>query len=301
VLVAAVGNGDEAFSQPWPYASYPAALPHVIGVGALTHTGNVPDFSNRDLVFNDLTAPGSGIFSTFPAALTGQRPLCTDQGFSDCGPDDYRNPEGTSFAAPQVSAAAAVLLAVAPLLTANQVAVILEQNADDVNAATGCEKCTLLRDARSGWGRLNVAKAVAALAVPLPAADQYETNDDAGTQAHTLWGKQMKFNATIDYYDDPIDVYRIALSGRERITANVAAGWTGARVSLMLWKPGTKRIDEAKAKTLRVAQSAMPGASQKVTFTAPGRGWYYVEVKVASPGFGPYTLTLSKKRPALAK
>ena len=32
VLVAAVGNGDEAPTQPWPYASYPAALPHVIGV-----------------------------------------------------------------------------------------------------------------------------------------------------------------------------------------------------------------------------------------------------------------------------
>src|SRR5262249_41162136 len=35
LLVAAVGNGDEAYSQPWPYASYPAALPHVVGVGAL--------------------------------------------------------------------------------------------------------------------------------------------------------------------------------------------------------------------------------------------------------------------------
>ena len=36
VLVAAVGNGDEAPKSPWPYASYPAALPHVLGVSALT-------------------------------------------------------------------------------------------------------------------------------------------------------------------------------------------------------------------------------------------------------------------------
>jgi subtilisin family serine protease len=298
VLVAAVGNGDEAFSEPWPYASYPAALPHVIGVGALTQTGNVPDFSNRDLVFNDMTAPGSGIFSTFPAAITAQRPLCTDQGFSDCGPDDYRNPEGTSFAAPQVSGAAAVLLAIAPSLTNTQIAAILEHTADDVSAATGCPSCGLLRDPRSGWGRLNVAKAVAVLAGPLPAADRYETNDNAGTQAHTVWGKQVKFTATVDYYDDQIDVYRVALSGRERITANVAAGWPGAQLSLMLWKPGTNRIDETKAKTLRVAQSAMPGAKQRVKFTAQGGGWYYVEVKVSSPGFGPYTLTLSKTAPA---
>jgi hypothetical protein len=33
---------------------------------------------------------------------------------------------------------------------------------------------------------------------------------------------------------------------------------------------------------------------QHVTFTAPGRGWYYVEVKVASPGFGSYSLSLVK-------
>ena len=137
VLVAAVGNGDDAFSEPWPYASYPAALPHVIGVSALTQSGNIPEFSNRDLVFNDMAAPGSGVFSTFPAAITAERPLCVDQGFSDCGGDDYRNPEGTSFAAPQVSAAAAVLLAVAPSLTNNQVAAVLEHSTDDVNAATG--------------------------------------------------------------------------------------------------------------------------------------------------------------------
>ena len=32
VLVAAVGNGDQAPKTPWDLASYPAALPHVIGV-----------------------------------------------------------------------------------------------------------------------------------------------------------------------------------------------------------------------------------------------------------------------------
>jgi subtilisin family serine protease len=298
VLVAAVGNGDEAFSQPWPYASYPAALPHVIGVGALTRDGNVPDFSNRDLVFNDLVAPGSGIFSTFPMAITAQRPLCTNQGYSDCGPEDYRNPEGTSFAAPQVSAAAAVLFAVAPSLTNSQVASILEHSADDVNAATGCAKCRLLRDALSGYGRLDVAKAVAALAGPLPALDRYETNDDAGTQAHTVWGKQPKLTATVDYYDDPVDVYRVALSQREHLTARLTGSWPGAQVNLVLWKPGTRKVDQPKARTLRAAQSAMPGANQRVTFIAPGRGWYYVEVKVVAPGYGSYTLSLSKSKPA---
>jgi subtilisin family serine protease len=297
LLVAAVGNGDEAFSQPWPYASYPAALPHVIGVSALTRTGNVPDYSNRDPVFNDLSAPGSGIFSTLPLAITSQRPLCTDQGFSDCGPDDYRNPEGTSFAAPQVSAAAAVLFATAPSLTNSQVTALLEHSADDVNATTGCGRCALLRDPLSGWGRLDIAKAVAALAEPLPSPDHYETNDDAGTQAFTLWGKQRKVTATVDYFDDRVDVYRIALSGRERLTAKLVGGWPGANVTLVLWRPGTMRVDDSHTRSLRAAQAVMPGSRQHIAFTAPGRGWYYVEVKVSSPGYGPYTLTLDKFSP----
>jgi subtilisin family serine protease len=297
LLVAAVGNADEAFSEPWPYASYPAALPHVVGVSALTRSGNVPDFSNRDALYNDISAPGQGIFSTFPLTITSQRPTCTDQGYSDCGTDEYRNPEGTSFAAPQVSAAAALLFAVNPLLTNSQVATLLEHSADDVNAANGCPRCALLRDPRSGWGRLDVAKAIEALGGPLPPPDRYETNDNAGTQAHTLWGKQYSFTATVDYYDDPVDVYRIALTGGERLTARLTGGWAGANVNLVLWKPRTTRVVPG-VPALRAAQSIAPGGIQRVVFKAPGRGWYYLEVKVASPGSGPYTLTFSKTTPA---
>ena len=111
VLVAAVGNSDEAPQTPWPYASYPAALPHVLGVSALTPSGNVPSFSDRDRIFNDISAPGQEIYSTLPRALTSFRPLCQNQGYSDCGPDDFRHAAGTSFAAPQVTAAAAILFA----------------------------------------------------------------------------------------------------------------------------------------------------------------------------------------------
>jgi hypothetical protein len=264
-------------------------------VSALTRLGNVPDYSNRDTVFNDISAPGSGIFSTFPAAITALRPLCTDQGYSDCGTDDYRNPEGTSFAAPQVSAAAAVLFGVAPTLTNAQATTILEHSAGDVNAATGCSRCALLRDPLSGWGRLDVAKAVASLAGPLPPTDRFETNDNAGTDAHTLWGAGASFTASLDYYDDPIDVYRVALKPHQRLTAKVGGGWAGAQINLLLWKPGTKRIEDPKAKTLRVAQSSSPGANQRVVFTARTSGWYYVEVKVASPGFGSYTLSVAKR------
>jgi subtilisin family serine protease len=293
VLVAAVGNGDEAVSQPWPYASYPAALPHVIGVSALSHQGAVPDYSNRDPVYNDIAAPGSGIFSTLPRAMTAERPQCIDQGYSDCGTDDYRTAEGTSFAAPQVTAAAAVLLALAPTLTNSQVAAILEHTADDVNASNGCARCAVGHDPFSGFGRLDVAKAVAALALPLPPPDRYETNDDAGSQAHTVWGKRVSLNATVDYYDDPVDVYRVSLAGHEHLTAKLVGSWPGAKVDLTLWKPGTTKVEDRRS-PLRAAQSAAPAASQLIRFTAPGRGWYFVEVRVTSKGSGPYSLTLAK-------
>jgi subtilase family protein len=289
VLVAAVGNGDEAPTQPWPYASYPAALPHVIGVSALTRSGNVPDFSNRDPVFNDLSAPGSSIFSTFPAALTAQRTGCPDQGYSDCGTEDYRNAEGTSFAAPQVSAAAAVLFAVDPLLTNSQVAYLLERTADDVNATNGCPRCGLLRDPLSGWGRLDVAKAVEALAGPVPPADNYESNDDAGTQARTVWGKRDKLQATIDYWDDPVDVYRIQL--QKGAPLNVQLTVTGGpSIQLELWKPKTVHVDRASSRHDLVAQSA----TKRLRLDAPTAGWYYLEVKAASPGSAAYALAITK-------
>jgi subtilisin family serine protease len=287
VLVAAVGNGDEAPSQPWPYASYPAALPHVVGVSALTRSGNVPDFSNRDPVFNDLSAPGASIFSTFPATLTALRTGCPDQGYSDCGTDDYRNAEGTSFAAPQVSAAAAVLFAVDPLLTNSQVSFLLERSADDVNATNGCPRCGLLRDSLSGWGRLDVAKAVEALAGPLPPPDRDESNDDAGSQAWTVWGKNNRVQATVDYWDDPVDVYRIALQPHEFLRAQLAAG---AGLALELWQPRTVHVDRPASQKLLIEEST----TNHLGFRAPKRGMYYLEVKEASPAFTPYTLTLVK-------
>ena len=288
VLVAAVGNSDEAPSQPWPYASYPAALPHVIGVSALTRTGNVPDYSNRDPVFNDLSAPGSSIFSTFPAALTALRTGCPDQGYSDCGTEDYRNAEGTSFAAPQVSAAAAVLLAVDPLLTNSQVGYLLERTADDVNAVNGCPRCSLLRDPFSGWGRLDVAKAVGALAGPIPPPDSREANDDAGTSASTVWGRSDKLLATIDYWDDPVDVYRIQLQRRQFLQAQLTE--SGPSIALELWKPKTVHVARASSPADLAARSS----TKHLRFRAPTPGWYYLEVRATSPGFAPYTLQLAK-------
>ena len=192
VVVAAVGNGDQAPSSPWNYASYPAALPHVLGVSATTESGAVPKFSNRDRVYNDLAAPGEEILSIFPRPLTARFPACSEQGYSSCGPDDYREAQGTSFATPQVSAAAALLLALRPGLQPEQVTAILERTAFDLDPAAGCAACANGRDELSGWGRLDVVAALAALDDPLPLRDRYETNDDAGGRAYDVYGSNRR-------------------------------------------------------------------------------------------------------------
>ncbi len=295
VVVAAVGNSDETPSSPWQWADYPSALPHVIGVSALTQSGNVPTFSNRDQIYNDLSAPGQNIFSTLPLPMTAQRPTCPDQGYSDCGPESFRQASGTSFAAPQVTAAAALLLALNPTLRADQVSNILERTADDVNAATGCRQCATGRDPLSGWGRLDIQKAVAAVqpGVALPPADRYEPNDDAGTQAATLKNSVKTVSATLDYWDDEIDVYRIHLTVHQRLRLRLH-GSAGMNTNLLLWRPGTVHVNDLRKQRLRAAQSVKRGPNQAIAYRVPKSGWYYVEVKQPVPGFGRYALTITR-------
>jgi subtilisin family serine protease len=295
VLVAAVGNSDEAPQSPWPFASYPAALPHVIGVSALTPTGNVPTFSNRDRIYNDISAPGQEIYSTFPRSLTAAHPQCPNQGYSDCGPDEFRHAAGTSFAAPQVTAAAAVLLALKPTLQADQVVNILERTATDVNASNGCKQCPLQRDSFSGWGRLDVSKAIGALDGVLPPPDRLEPNDDAGAAAARLSTNVTSVKATIDFWDDQIDVYRLYVSKGERLKLDLE-GPVGTNSNLLLWKPGTKHVGDIRKQNLRAAESTGPGSSHRLGYRAPASGWYYVEVKVVTRGSGPYDLTIGRKR-----
>ena len=295
VLVAAVGNGDQAPEAPWPWASYPAALPHVVGVSALDREGAVPAFSNRDPIYNDLAAPGQDLISTLPRAMTSARPACDEQGYSPCGPEEYRRPEGTSFAAPQVAGAAAVLLSIRPTLQPDQVATLLERSAVDVNASTGCRRCPLLRDSFSGWGRLDVAKAVGSLDGPLPPADRFESNDDAGALATPLRQRRADFQATLDYWDDPVDVYKTYLRRNQRLIVNLT-GPRGFDTNLVLWKPGTRQVEGLSLATLRLraAQSARPGPNEKLNYRAPTPGWYFVQVKIGTPGAGAYRLAFSK-------
>jgi subtilisin family serine protease len=294
VVVAAVGNGDDSPSSPWHYASYPAALPHVIGVSAIAPDGSVPVFSNRDVAYNDISAPGSGILSTFPRSLTAERPTCFDQGYSDCGTRDYRDGAGTSFAAPQVTATAALLLASDPALQPSQISNLLERSADDVSLATGCSHCSVGRDSFSGWGSLDVAAAMEALSESTPSPDRLEPNDDAGTIARKVWGRSPIVKATLDYWDDPVDVYSVKLARGQSLSVALHCARAN-RLRLVLWKPGTKHVvGTSQALNQYRALETRAGPRQAFSYRVPVGGWYAVQVKMAAPGAVAYSLHIDK-------
>jgi subtilisin family serine protease len=294
VVVAAVGNGDQAPTSPWKYASYPAALPHVLGVSATNDTGGIPKFSNRDGVYNDLAAPGLEILSILPRPLTARFPACSEQGYSSCGPDEYREAQGTSFATPQVTAAAAVLLSLLPTLRPEQVTRILESTARDLDASTGCDECSTGRDALSGWGRLDVAAAVAALGSPLPLRDAFEANDDAGPRARPLSGDTRRIKATLDFWDDQDDVYAIRLEKGQPVYIGLTGPGSGVDISIAFWLPGARSISNARDLRFRAKVSARAGARQYLSFRATAAGSHFVQVRMSSPGSARYRLTVIK-------
>ncbi|HYI74578.1 MAG TPA: S8 family serine peptidase [Gaiellaceae bacterium] len=294
VVVAAVGNSDQAPANPWKYASYPAALPHVLGVSAVTETGAVPTFSNRDRVYNDIAAPGLKILSVLPRPLTARYPQCGEQGYSSCGPEEYREAQGTSFAAPQVSAAAAVLLSLRPTLRPEQVTQVLLATAIDLEFSTGCTACGVGRDAYSGRGRLDVASAVAALDRRLPSRDFYETNDDLGSRAYTAYGSNRRIQATLDYWDDQDDVYAISLDRNQPVYVGLTGADPTLDVSLAFWLPKAHSLARVADARYRVRTSARKGSRQYLSYRSDKAGTFYVQVRMASPGATRYRLVIVK-------
>jgi hypothetical protein len=294
VVVAAVGNSDYAPTSPWTFASYPAALPHVLGVSSYDQKGYVPKFSNRDRVYNDLAAPGSDILSILPRQLTSRYPACSEQGYSICGPEEFRSAQGTSFSAPQVSAAAAVLFSLRPTLHPEQVTALIEGTSVDLDPKTGCAACAPGRDSHSGWGRIDVTAAIAALSGPLPARDRFEANDDAGSRAHPLLGEQLRIRATLDFWDDQDDVYAVQLRKGQRVYVGLTGQDLEQDLNLALWSPRTQSIYDVRTLRFRIRASARPGGREYFAYRAARTGTYFVQVRISSPGSAGYRLSVVK-------
>ncbi|MGC4945316.1 type VII secretion-associated serine protease mycosin [Streptomyces sp. DT224] len=128
VVVASAGNDG---THPTRTPAYPAAFDGVIAVAASGRDDERAPFS-RPGSFVDVAAPGVDIVSTAPG-----RGHCTDS--------------GTSYAAPYVSAVAALMRAKYPHWTAAQIAARIEQTAErSVNG----------RDEFVGWGVVDPVRAL---------------------------------------------------------------------------------------------------------------------------------------------
>ncbi|MDO7887929.1 S8 family peptidase [Hymenobacter cheonanensis] len=144
VLVAAAGN------TPSNVLFYPASYDHVLSVSATDAADGKATFAtyNRRV---DLVAPGVDIIIAYG------RPTTTAAGPPDA---DYWHGSGTSFAAPQVAGAAALVRVRFPQLTAEQVLAQLRRTTD---ASIYALPANTVYQGYLGTGRLNIARAVAAL------------------------------------------------------------------------------------------------------------------------------------------
>lgn len=154
LLVAAVGNGARDGSP----VEYPAALLQPVGsrgVGGIGLAVAASDRAGRQAPFSSsgshvsLAAPGEDVFSAVSSRSSLSRYPRTALPGSLAG--FYGFASGTSFAAPQVSGAAALVWAANPSLRADEVAAILEETASGQGAWSP----------QLGYGIVDAAAAVA--------------------------------------------------------------------------------------------------------------------------------------------
>jgi subtilisin family serine protease len=112
-VVAAAGNEPDA-------VTYPGAYDQAISVGASTFWGSVADFSTRQNRV-DLIAPGASVLAPW---------------WSPSGGDSWTSVTGTSFAAPMVSGTLALLLAVDPTLSVEDLRSLIRSTALPVSGDT---------------------------------------------------------------------------------------------------------------------------------------------------------------------
>jgi subtilisin family serine protease len=149
LLVAAAGNDGVSLGEK-AEVKYPAAYPTVIAVGGVKSDNSVDTRSNRGTEL-DMVAP----WNVYTTAIGGL----------------YKAEEGTSMAAPQVAAAAALIWARYKDLKPYQIRSLLRQTAKDIGTPGA--------DRNSGYGVLQVDQAVRATLNP----DVFEPNDSMSTAA----------------------------------------------------------------------------------------------------------------------
>jgi hypothetical protein len=248
----------------------------VLTVGALDADATAPaSFSLPSRRWVDLCAPGELVPTLWPTRNNPLYPTpdCAYAGTTACysagtTPDRSWGPSGTSYAAPMVSAAAAILFGANPSLTPAQVTRLLEETARPLESPAG-------RNAEYAPRVLDVAAALArARASEVPHIDLGEPNERPRDATTLLSGGEVR--ATIDWFDDPVDTYRVRLRRGERLTVRTR-GTADAGVAVSLARAPTRALVKARI-------------ARPIDFCAPGSADYIVTVTAAPSTRGYYTL-----------
>jgi type VII secretion-associated serine protease mycosin len=181
VVVAASGNESDGIS-------YPAQYPETISVGSVNQDGNPSSFTSR-LTRVDLAAPGESIYSPGWDSFYGDY-------WSDYFYSDYYPVSGTSFAAPMVAAAAALIKSVDPHADAEMIRAMLTSTARD-SGQPGIDEGT-------GAGSLDIEAALRATTFNAMQALWAMTDQpvvDGAVNRTWLWG-DTPFLHTYEGYDE---------------------------------------------------------------------------------------------------
>ena len=274
LVVAAAGNCfDRNFTGCTPPGTEqaPAWLPHVLTVGATAADGSPSSFSIPNARWVDLAAPGELITTLWPTRNNpySPTPACAFVGTTGCystggaSPAAW-GPSGTSFATAMVSAAAAILFGADPSLHPEQVTSLLRETARPV------------ADPRhqAGAGMVDIEAALERLHEgSIPPADYAEPNDRAATAARI---PSRGARATVDWHDDPVDVYRLTLQRGDTLVVHLDA--PGATVSIVA---RGRVLSAPLGRGLRYRASRPSRYLLRVAATVGSRTGYRVQVQRA--------------------
>lgn len=184
VVVFSAGNTSWRQSGSIGHVNYPATLSNVIAVGAINRNGALTDYtpegSELDIVAPSGHFTGPCIGDVVTTDLVGTRG-CNDGPQGDI---DYSSTfSGTSAAAPQVSAVAAMVISRAPTMTETQVRSAITSNADPWGPATqfGAGKLNAYR-ALVGRTRVSIS---GTRVPPTPGSYTYFANASGGVGGYT--------------------------------------------------------------------------------------------------------------------
>ena len=258
VLVAAMGNTEILAS------GYPAALPNVVGVGALEKNSAAATVRASFSTFGpamDLSAPGAAIWGL------------THPSYGDSTYPGYDWWSGTSMATPIVAGGLALLWRATPHLAGDEVVALAQSTATDLYTAG--------RDDSSGWGELNLLAGYSKLKSLYPLLKPPAISFPAVASSR---GVPISWTAVPGYavrYNVALDGTPVAsgLVSPEIALPAMALGQhtvTVTPISARNWADGT----EVANKVLSVLTSGPAMLSLKFD----GTGLYWTSTESAAPG-----------------